>query len=84
MEVDSNTTPYSKLEGTTLNGREEGGQYYISQTCDQKRFEARKVFFVGVSHIFATGCSKCVFVIRSSVESISDKNYQMEGIGCDT
>ena len=26
---------------------EEGGQYYISQTCDQKRFEARKVVFRG-------------------------------------
>ena len=23
-----------------MNGREEGGQYYISQTCDQQRFEA--------------------------------------------
>ena len=31
--------PCSKLEGTTLNGREEGGQYYISQTCDQERLE---------------------------------------------
>ena len=41
----SNTRPCSKLGGTTLNGREEGGQYYISQTCDQQRFEARKVIF---------------------------------------
>ena len=43
IKVASNTKPYSKLGGTTLNGREEGGQYYISQTCDQERFEARKV-----------------------------------------
>ena len=28
-----------------MNGREEGGQYYISQTCVQERFEARKVSF---------------------------------------
>ena len=45
IKVASNTRPYSKLGGTTLNGREEGGQYYISQTCDQERFEARKVVF---------------------------------------
>ena len=25
--------------------REEGGQFYFSQTCDQERFEARKVGF---------------------------------------
>ena len=47
IKVASNTRPYSKLGGTTLNGREEGGQYYISQTCDQERFEARKVIFRG-------------------------------------
>ena len=34
IKVASNTRPYSKLGETTLNGREEGGQYYISQTCD--------------------------------------------------
>ena len=43
--VVSNTRPCLKLRGITLNGREEGGQYYISQTCDQERFEARKVGF---------------------------------------
>ena len=47
IKVASNTRPYSKLGGTALNGREEGGQYYISQTCDEERFEARKVFFRG-------------------------------------
>ena len=53
----SNTRPYSKLGGTTLNGREEGGQYYILQTCDQERFEARKVVFPWECLIiFATGC----------------------------
>ena len=58
IKVASNTRPYSKLGGTTLNGREEGGQYNISQTCDQERFEARKVvFLVGVSQHFVTGCS---------------------------
>ena len=45
IKVASNTRPYSKLGGTTLSGREEGGQYDISQTCDQERFEARKVVF---------------------------------------
>ena len=58
IKVASNTRPYSKLGGTTLNGREEGGQYYISQTCDQERFEARKVVFSWEClNIFATGCS---------------------------
>ena len=45
IKVASNTRPGSKLGGTTLNGREKGGQYYISQTCDQEGFEARKVVF---------------------------------------
>ena len=45
IKVASNTRPYSKLGGTTLNGREEGGQYYISHTRDQERFAARKVVF---------------------------------------
>ncbi|CAH3158464.1 unnamed protein product [Porites lobata] len=45
IKVASNTRPCSKLGGTTLNGREEGGQYYFSQTCDQERFEAKKVGF---------------------------------------
>ena len=59
IKVASNTRPCSKLGGTTLNGREEGGQYYISQTCDQERFEARKVVFSWESlNIFPTGCSK--------------------------
>ena len=58
IKVASNTRPYSKLGGTTLNGREEGGQYYILQTCDQERFEARKVVFLWEClNIFATGCS---------------------------
>ena len=57
IKVASNTRPCSNLEGTTLNGREEGGQYYISQTCDQERFEARKVVFSWEClNIFATGC----------------------------
>ena len=47
IKVASNTRPYSKLGGTTLNGREEGGQYHISPTYDQERFEARKVAFHG-------------------------------------
>ena len=58
IKVASNTRPYSKLGGTTLNGREEGGQYYISQTCDQERFEAGKVVFSWEwLNIFATGLS---------------------------
>ena len=40
-----------------MNGTEEGGQYYISQTCDQERIEARKVVFSWEClNIFATGC----------------------------
>ena len=58
IKVASNTRPYSKLGGTPLNGREEGGQYYISQTRDKERFEARKVFFSWQClKIFASGCS---------------------------
>ena len=34
IKVTSNTRPCSNLGATTLNGREEGGQYYISGTCD--------------------------------------------------
>ena len=50
--------PCSKFGGTTLNGREEGGQHYISQTCNQQRFQARKVvFWWECLNIFATGCS---------------------------
>ena len=45
IKVASSTRPYSKLGGTALSGREEGGQYNISQTCDKERFEARKVVF---------------------------------------
>ena len=45
IKVASNTRPYSKRGGTTLNWREEGGQCYMLQTCDQERFEARKVVF---------------------------------------
>ena len=33
-KVANNTRSCSKLGGTTLNGREEGDQCYISQTCD--------------------------------------------------
>ena len=58
IKVASNTRPYSQLTGTTLNGREEGVQYHISQTYDQERFEARKVVFSWEClNIFATGCS---------------------------
>ena len=58
IKVASNTRPCSKLGGTTLNGREEGGQYYIPQICDQERFEAGKAVFSWESfNIFATGCT---------------------------
>ena len=58
ITVSSNTRPNSQLTGTTLNGREEGGQYHISQTYEQERFEARKVVFSWEClNIFATGCS---------------------------
>ena len=58
IKVASNARPYSKLGGTTLNGREEGGLYDVLQTCGQERFEARKVVFPWECLIiFATGCS---------------------------
>ena len=48
-----------KTWGTTLNGQEEGGKYYIAQKCDLQRFEAKKGSFPLKSlNIFATGCSK--------------------------
>ena len=62
IKVASNTRPCSKLGGTTLNGREEGGQYYISHTRQQERFAARKVVFSWEClNIFATGCSSCAY-----------------------
>ena len=62
IKVASNRRPYSKLGGTTLNGREEGGQYYISHTPEQELFAARKVVFSGEClNIFATGCSSCAY-----------------------
>ena len=83
IKVASNTGPYSKLGGTTLNGREEGGQYYILETCDQERFEARKVVFpCECLIIFATGCSSTsvnnnycynIFLQRKSAFIISVK-----------
>ena len=58
IKVASYTRLCSKLGGTTLNGRGEGGQYYISQTCDQQRLEARKVVFSWEClNIFAAVCS---------------------------
>ena len=41
-----------------MNGMEERGQYYISQTCGWQRFEARKVVFSSEClKIFAAGCN---------------------------
>ena len=72
IKVASNTRPYSKLGGTTLNGREEGGQYYILQTCDQERFEARKVVFPWECLIiFAAGCSTMYKRLIRSLQSRS-------------
>ena len=68
IKVTSNTRPYSKLGGTTLNRREEGGQYYILQTRDQERFEAREVVFPWECLIiFATGCSSNDLLIHGDV-----------------
>ena len=61
IKVVRNTRPCSKLGGTTLNGSEDGGQYYILQTCDWQRFEARQVVFSSEClNIFATGCSTTI------------------------
>ena len=71
IKVASNTRPYSKLGGTTLNGREEGGQYHISKTCDQARFAARKVLFsLECLNIFATGCSVRLFYFNLTKRSV--------------
>ena len=57
LQVTTFLSAYSKRGGTTLNGREEGGQYYILQTFDQERFEARKAVFTWECLIiFATSC----------------------------
>ena len=56
-----------------MNWGEEGGQYYISQTCDQERFEARKVVFSWEClNIFATGCSSTLF---GNGKKELDENY---------
>ena len=50
IKVASNTRPCSKIGEQLWRGawgEGEGGQYYISQTCDQQQFEARKVIFHG-------------------------------------
>ena len=73
IKVASNTRPYSKLGGTTLNGREEGGQYYISQTCDQERFEARKVVFRGSVSTFLQLVVAVPFLAMEKKEL--DENY---------
>ena len=74
IKVASNTRPCSKLGGTTFNGREEGGQYYISQTCDQQRFEARKVVFSWEClNIFVTGCSRCLRKERRTKRKIKQR-----------
>ena len=48
IKVASNKRPCLKLGGTTLNGREEGGQYYISQTRDLRSdLKEERSFFRG-------------------------------------
>ena len=66
IKVASNARPYSKLGGTTLNGREEGGQYYILQTCDQERFEQERSFFRGSVSTFLQ-----LVVVRGYIIKIS-------------
>ena len=62
------------LGGATLNGREEEGQYYISQTSDQERFAAGKVVFSWEClNIFAAGCSKRDFCFSTSFLTCVDK-----------
>ena len=42
IKVASNIEPCSRLEGTTtLNGREEGGEYFISQTWNHQQFNTQ-------------------------------------------
>ena len=51
-----------------MNGKEEGGKYYISQTCDQQRLEARKVVFSWEClNIFVTGFSSILYVFVSFI-----------------
>ena len=47
-----------KIWSNNFKWGEDGGQYFISQTCDQQRFEARQVVFSWERlNIFATACS---------------------------
>ena len=49
-----------------MGGRREVSIIYILQTCDQERFEARKIVFPWEClNIFATGCSLVVEVSDS-------------------
>ena len=49
-----------------------GGQHYISQTCDQHRFEVREVaFLLECLNNFATGCSFSV----NPLDILSGKKY---------
>ena len=57
IKVASNTRPCSKLGGTTLNGREEGDQYHISQTWE-------------CLYTFATGCSAVKFSLMEQITSL--------------
>ena len=52
IKAASNRKPCSRLGGTSWNGRVEGGLYYVSQTCEQQRFEVRKVVFLRSVSIF--------------------------------
>ena len=47
IKVVSNTRPYSKLGGTTLNGREEGGQYYNHRPVTRSDMKQERLFFRG-------------------------------------
>ena len=59
--------------------REEGGQYYSLQACDQERFEARKVVFPWEClNIFATGCSLIGHVFQLTYAATVDKLIQEE------
>ena len=51
IKVVGNTRPCSKLGGTTLNGEEEGGEYYVAQKWDHQRSQKSR-FYIEVSQDF--------------------------------
>ena len=64
IKVASNTRPGSKRGGTTLNGREEGGHCYISQTWPAAIWSKKGRFFMGIPRHFCNRLSESFIPLR--------------------